>query len=238
MYISVLDGTGSHWFLETAKGPVGFGNQEVPLLGGAQTCPLRARPSSKATSTCGASSTLASCGDPNPSGHVLAPTGKVLLRFLPAGKLQVKFVNCYSRTLQKRVPEECSWPAVLIRETELIAGAAGLRLKLFLAGWTTHSHHCPGCCAPLGKERVSPQGRPHPTHPAGSLWPKSRDKGQKLKKHHRFFSAVFGNSKASTECAALSRGIWRPFCLKDSNTEVWQTCTIPLTRQNQKKIPL
>lgn len=163
---------GSHWSLGTAKGAVGSGNQEAPLLGGAQTCPLRARPYPKATRAPGASSALASWGDPNPSGSVLAPRGEVLLQFLPAGKLQVKFVNCYSRALQKRVPEECSWPAVLIRETELIAGAAGLRLKLFLAGWTTHSHHCPGCFAPLGKEWVSPQGRPHPTYPADSLWSK------------------------------------------------------------------
>lgn len=67
---------------------------------------------------------------------------------------------------------------------------------------------------------------------------KSRDKGQKPKEHHRFFSAAFGICKASTKCVALSRGIWRPFCLKDSNTEVWWTCTISSTRQNQKKIPL
>lgn len=163
---------GSHWSLETAKAPVCSGNQEPPLLGGAQTPPLRARPSSKASPAHGASSALASCGDPIPSGSVFAPTGEVLLHFLPEGKLQVKFVSCYSRALQKRVPKECSWPAVLIRETELIAGTAGLCLKLFLAGWTTHSHPCPGCSAPLGKERVSPQGRPHPTRPAGSLWSK------------------------------------------------------------------
>lgn len=49
-------------------------------------------------------------GDPNPSGSVLAPTSEVLLQFLPAGKLQVKFVNCCSRgMLMACCPHQGNW---------------------------------------------------------------------------------------------------------------------------------
>lgn len=213
---------GSHWSLETSEGAIGSGHQEAPLHGNTQTCPLRARPSPKITPAPGASSALASRGDPKLFGSVLVPAsarparlrwGGVLLQFWPAGKLQVKFVNYYSKTPQKWVPEECSWPAVLIRETELTTGAAGLLLKLFLAGWTTHSHHRPGApwlfCFPGQGASVSPGPpalrTPHP--PLAACGQNSGDEGQKTKKHPQFFSAVFGFYRASTKHAARKKNL-------------------------------
>lgn len=182
-------------------------------------CPLGARPSSKITPAPVPSASSAH-GDPNPFGSALVPActrpaqlcwDRMLLQFLPAGKLQVKLVNYYSKTPQKLIPEECSRPAVLVRETELTAGAAGLLLKLFLAGWTTHSHHRPGArwlFRSPGQGASVSLGLPAPYTPCWQLMVKIVEmKVKKPKKHPRFFSAVFGFYKASTKHAARQRNL-------------------------------
>ena len=64
---------GNHWSLEISEGAMGSGHQEAPLCGRAQMCALGALPSPQTTPAPGASSALASHGDPKPFSSVIVP---------------------------------------------------------------------------------------------------------------------------------------------------------------------